>query len=228
MISIPFTGQQNRVEFRLINSGKISFEERIMIPDEVKLVNRAREGDIAAFEKLYKINREKIFKMAFGFVRNHADAEDLLQETFTRAFIAIRRVRSRQQLYFSTWIYRIGINCCISFLRKSKAQQQGDKQHIFSHKNTLCTDTPGSNPERYVEIEEMKNIFKNVLDSLSSRQRAILVLRYYAGFKIKDIAVRMNCSEGSIKKQLSRGFSKIKKRLNVFFPQEEKDELQKM
>ena len=64
-----------------------------MLPDEKILVDQAREGDRAAFEQLYKINREKIFRLAYGFVKNSADAEDLLQDIFTRAFLAIKRFK---------------------------------------------------------------------------------------------------------------------------------------
>ena len=97
-----------------------------------------------------------------------------------------------------------------------------EKGHqIPLQKNTAHDEAENGNPERLVEIEEMQNIFKSGLDTLSPRQRTIVVLRYYSGFKIKDIAKKMNCSEGSIKKQLSRGFCKLKKQLNVYLKGEE-------
>ena len=182
-----------------------------MVLDEGKLVLLAIEGDLGAFEELYKINREKIFRLIYGFVKNSADAEDLLQEVFSRAFLAIKRFNPRKGSVFSTWLCRIGINCSISFLRKSRGQQKRERQIIF-HGSGSVVEARNCNPESLAEIEEIENIFKKGLDTLSYKQRTIVVLRYYNGFKIKDIAEKMQCSEGSVKRQLFRGFSKPARR----------------
>lgn len=186
-----------------------------MIMDEGKLVMLARQGDLTAFEELYNTNRGKIYRLAYGFVKNTADAEDLLQEIFFKAFLAIKNFKPKKGLLFSTWLYRIGINCSISFLRKHKKQKKKNQD--------ILQENPGQfkaqhlNPETALEIEEMHLAFKNELDTLSSKQRTIIVLRYYNGLKIKEIAEKMRCSEGSVKKQLSRAFSKLKKQLNFLF-----------
>ncbi len=76
-----------------------------------------------------------------------------------------------------------------------------------------------------MEMEELQTIFKNSLDTLSCRQRTIIVLRYFNGLKIKEIAERLKCSEGSVKKQIFRALSGLRKKLNVFFKEEKDHEL---
>ncbi len=183
--------------------------------DEDKLVMLAKQGNLTAFEELFKANREKIYRLAYGFVKNTADAEDLLQETFFKAFLAIKNFKPKKRLIFSTWLYRIGINCSISFLRKHKKQKEKN-QDIFQE-NPVQFKARHPNPETLLETEEMHRVFKNELDTLSSKQRTIIVLRYYNGLKVKEIAEKMRCSEGSVKKQLFRAFSKLKKQLNFLF-----------
>ena len=90
--------------------------------DEQHLVGLAKLGDNNAFEELYSQNKEKIFYLTFRYTRCQQDAEDLLQETFTRAFSSIDQFMSRDDATFSTWLYRIGINCSINFIRKHKKQ----------------------------------------------------------------------------------------------------------
>lgn len=194
-----------------------------MNSNEQKLVEQAKEGNMAAFEELYKSNREKIFRLTHGFVNNNADAEDLLQEIFSRAFQALNRFKPNRDANFSTWLYKIGINYSISFLRKSRRQKRGNQQPIKD--NLKIAAAENSNPERLVEMEELKTTFKNGLDTLSCRQRTIIVLRYYNGLKIKEIAEHLKCSEGSVKKQIFRALSGLRKKLNVFFKEEKNHEL---
>lgn len=183
--------------------------------DESKLVMLAKQGSPAAFEELYKTNREKIYRLAYGFVKNTADAEDLLQEIFIKAFLAIKKFKPGKQLLFSTWLYRIGINCSISFLRKHKKYIVRDRD--ISRANPDQFNPGHLNPETRHEIEETLRVFNNELETLSSKQRTIIVLRYYNGLKIKEIAEKMRCSEGSVKKQLFRSFAKLKKQLISYF-----------
>ena len=194
-----------------------------MKSNEQKLVEQAKRGNLTAFEDLYRLNREKIFYLALGFVDNIADAEDLLQEIFSRAFQGLNRYKQKRNANFSTWLYKIGINYSISFLRKSQRQKRRHQQPIQD--NLEMAAASNSNPERLVEMEELHTIFKNSLDTLSCKQRTIIVLRYFNGLKIKEIAEHLKCSEGSIKKQIFRALSGLRKKLNVFFKEEKEHEM---
>ena len=182
-----------------------------MTNDELHLVALAKLGDNTAFKELYTRNKERIFNLVFQYTRNRQDAEDLLQETFTRAFLAIDQFRSHERAAFSTWLYRIGINCSLNFIRKRKSH----RNHIAL--NREIPEEPAassrSNPEETTAFNEMLSELSAGLEHLSAKQRMIFVLKHSEGLKTKEIAQLMKCGEGSIKKQLNRAMSTLVKRL---------------
>jgi RNA polymerase sigma-70 factor (ECF subfamily) len=183
---------------------------------EVNLVISAKAGNQLAMEALFVTNREKIFSLAFQYVGNRQDAEDLLQEIFFRAFGALGTFDPHKGAAFSTWLYRIGINTCINFLRKrkleSKMRQSGE--HL-----SRPTDCLPSDPEQRMLAEEIGLGLERGLNELSPRQRMIVVLKHYQGLKVKEIAGMMKCSEGSVKKQLFRAVRGLKKKLTTLYQQ---------
>lgn len=183
---------------------------------EANLVISAQEGDPAAMEELFLMNREKIFGLAFQYVRNHQDAEDLLQEIFFRAFGSLSGFDPGRGASFSTWLYRIGINVSINFLRKKKLELK----HRQAEENCMSQpDGCRSNPERQLLSREILESVERCLDELSPRQRMIFILKHFQGLKVREIAETMKCSEGSVKKQLFRAVKRLQGKLAIFFPQ---------
>jgi RNA polymerase sigma-70 factor, ECF subfamily len=184
-----------------------------MTDDEGHLVALAKLGDNTAFEELYLQNKEKIFHLTFRYTRSRQDAEDLLQETFFRAFFSIRRFDARGGAAFSTWLFRIGINCSINFVKKHKRQMSYRENREPLPGDTM--DCEGSNPEETAAFNELVAELEAGLNSLSARQRMIFVLKHHEGLKAREIAQLMKCSEGSVKKQLNRAMAKLVKKLAV-------------
>ncbi|MCP4218043.1 MAG: RNA polymerase sigma factor [bacterium] len=191
-----------------------------MTTDQGTLVGLASEGNHPAMERLYLENKEKIFHLAYRYCGNSQDAEDLLQEIFARAFTALmkKKYRYRAEADFSTWLYRVGINYCISFLRKNKKH----RDHLRDKFPGGAGDTldklgaNGPGPEHIAGMEQMKQKVNVGLETLSPKQRMVFVLRFYQGYQIKDIADYMECSEGSVKKQLFRAVSRLREQLKNF------------
>ena len=186
--------------------------------DEHKLIELACKGYHPAMEELYMRNKEKIYNLAYRFVGNGQDAEDLLQEIFTRAFIALVKNKFKQQagVAFSTWLYRIGINYSISFLRKNKKFLA---HHVEPMEDNDPIDTTGSDdpgPEHAAVMTDMNEKITACLDGLSAKQRMIFVLRFHEDLQVKEIAQHMGCSEGSVKKQLHRAVSGVRQKLTFF------------
>lgn len=193
-----------------------------MKTDEHNLVDLAQKGDHTAMEELFMQNKEKIFNLAFRSTGNTQDAEDLLQDIFSKAFIAVRKnqYQAREDAAFSTWLYRIGINCCISFLRKNKKhflhlQQprsgRDETEEGTDPLDTARSDDPG--PEHSAQMKQVREKVNNALSLLSAKQRMIFVLRFYQGLQVNEIARHMGSSEGSVKKQLSRATAKVRERI---------------
>ena len=83
-----------------------------------ELVNLAKEGNIGAMRTLYDQNRVRILKLAYSYARNQEDAEEILQETFAKAFMALQKNKLRESRSFPSWLYRIGIHASLDLVRK--------------------------------------------------------------------------------------------------------------
>ena len=187
----------------------------MMNVEELELIVNARQGDNRAMEALYSMNREMIFRLAFQYVGNSADAEDLLQEIFIKAFSAIKSFDPNRGGAFSTWVYRICVNTSINFLKRKKLEQTvaDSRKNILPGQDHKISRTP----ERNAMDEEIR--LASALDTLSAKQRMIFTLKHYQGLKIKEIATIMKCSEGSVKKQLFRAVNGLRTSLHALGPE---------
>lgn len=186
-----------------------------MKTEEHNLVKSACNGHHPAMEELFMQNKEKIYHLAFRYAGNQPDAEDLMQEIFAHAFIALakKKYKPHADADFSTWLYRVGINYAISFLRKNKKFHQ-DRRDISDDYNPLeTTHSPDPGPEHSAVMTDMHHKVNACLAALSPKQRMIFVLRHYEGLQMNEIAQHMNCSTGSIKKQLFRATASVRETL---------------
>jgi len=184
---------------------------------EYELVALAKQGDEDSFRILAESNMKKIFKLAYQYAGNYHDAEDISQEAFIRAFNSLANFRGESS--FSTWLYRITINCCLNFRRKKNNLREESFDHM-NDKNPYVFCQPkmhkSFNLEKKLWQREMMDKIENALEGLSPKQRMIFVLRYYRHLSIKEIGKAMGCAEGTIKKQLFRAIINIRKQLNSF------------
>ena len=187
-----------------------------MIPEESTLVARAGAGDRAAMQRLYEGHRQRIYRMAWRYTGDGGEAQDIMQETFIKAFSALERGRLTDANFFSTWLYRIGINLCLDYRRR----QRSDRREPLAD-DIAAGGGEAAGPESRLEKEEAALRLRGWLAALSPRQRMVLVLRHYQGLKLHEIAERMGCSTGSVKRQLFRSWRTMRRRA----AEEEKNEL---
>jgi RNA polymerase sigma-70 factor (ECF subfamily) len=185
--------------------------------DEIALVQAAQEGNMNAFETLMKNNRQRIFALAYQYTKNPEDTEDIFQDTFLKAYNNIQKFRAGQDTSFSAWLYRIGINCSIDHLRKHKRRREttANGQDV----QTLPTSDSGTDPEKQQQKTEIQEKTEAVLKTIAPRQRMVFILRHYQQLSIKEIAEYLDCSEGSVKKQLFRAISTFKEQFKSFIPE---------
>lgn len=189
------------------------------------VIQLAQEGNTEAFRQLFDENKQKIFSLAYRYAKNAEDAEDILQETFIKAYNSLHKFHVQQETEFSAWVYRIGINCSIDHLRKNKIKK--DKYIDVDNMPNISSNKEGSDPEHSSLLKEVRKSLEQVLNKLPARQRMIFILRHYQQLSIKEIAEYLKCSEGSVKKQLFRAFSEVKKQFKRLVL-ENKYEMQKV
>lgn len=188
-----------------------------MEKDEELQIRKAQHGNLQAFEKLVHCYDAKIMQLIFNMVNNIEDTKDLYQEVFIKAFRSIKTFRFQSEFY--TWLFRIAINTCINF-RKRKAFHQHDSLDNYVNENDrnwkIFIATEEENPEQHLIDKELNNQIQRSIDQLSAKQRSVFVLKHYHGYKLREIAGIMNCSEGTVKNYMFRAVQKLKASLKEY------------
>jgi RNA polymerase sigma-70 factor (ECF subfamily) len=181
--------------------------------DEEALIQTAREGDRGALRILYDQNKQRIFALAYQYTRNCEDAEDILQETFIKAFRSLPKFNTKNGSRFSPWLYRIGINCSLDYLRRNKKRKENNSLLGKNYLENISPENDQSDPIKRRQKEEVREKIDQILHKLSGQQRMVFVLKHYQQLTIKEIAECMNITEGGVKKHLFRAVSKIRESL---------------
>lgn len=159
--------------------------------DEKNLVHKARQGDKEAFAELYESHFDKIYRYMVVKIGNKAEAEDMTQQVFIRAYESIGSYQW-QGIPFSAWLFRIAHNQIVDFIRKA------------SKKPTVPLDESlpivgDSNPQMEVEVKLNMEQVTMAARQLTKAQREVISLRFAGGLSISEVASAMHKSEGAIK-----------------------------
>lgn len=170
------------------------------------LVLAAQSGDSDSFTELYRLYNQKIFALARTTVRSNADAEDVLQMTFLKAWNHLGKLKNPSA--FSTWIQRITLNQCYSLLRKkhidiSIDDDDEDTEPIQPESDLML-------PEVYAERSDLKERLGRIIRSLSTVQQQTVTLYYFDGLPVENIAWIMDCSVNTVKSRLFLARKSIK------------------
>jgi len=179
---------------------------------------RSRAGAQSAFRVLVERHSHTIFRLAFRISGNEQDAEDLVQETFLRAYKQLHRFDARSA--FGTWLYRIGVNCSLDLLRSRKLlreHQPLEHDHAKSdHAKTGWLEQVASrdpSPERLSQSHQIAELLQPALEQLSETERSAFLLRHYEGCDIEQIAEVLGVKGGAAKHSVFRAVQKLRRAL---------------
>jgi len=180
--------------------------------EDRQLVRLAQEGSPAAFEELVAKYQSKVFSMALSFTRNREAADDLAQEVFLKAYLALPRFHGKSE--FGTWLYRISINHIKDYLRKkgrAKEVSLDDVQEIaFSNKE----QTERAEQER--ETEARRTLVQRFVQGLPEKYRVIVTLRDIQGLAYEQISQALHLSPGTVDSRLHRARRMLRKKLSPY------------
>ena len=191
-----------------------------MALSDIELIHQVKQGNDNAFEQLvYRYDRT-VLSIALKYTGDTDDAKDLYQEVFIRVYRGINNFKFRSE--FSTWLYRIAVNVCLSYksrnkeyLRVSINVEDDDTDFIKDASEQLVYEGPS--PEAAAEGSELAEIVDAALEILSPRQKITFVLKHYEGYKIREIAEMLNCKEGTVKKYLFDAIKNLRKKLSSIY-----------
>ena len=168
---------------------------------------RARQGDSEAFRELVEQHSRSVFRLAFRMTRNEQDAEDVVLESFLRAYRQLGRFESRAN--FGTWLYRIVANCSVDLMRSKQARHdQVRGESLDAAAELPASDTPG--PERLARSAEVERRVREALGALSPLERAAFTLRHYEGRSIDEISKTLGLGTSAAKHSVFRAVKKLR------------------
>jgi RNA polymerase sigma-70 factor (ECF subfamily) len=168
---------------------------------------RARQGDSEAFRELVERHSRSVFRLAYRMTGNEQDAEDVVQESFLRAYKQLGRFESRAN--FGTWLYRIVSNCSVDLMRARQARHDQVRGDSLDEAAQLpAGDLPG--PDRMAQSAEIERRVQAALSELSPLERAAFTLRHYEGRSIEEIGAALNLGTSAAKHSVFRAVKKLR------------------
>jgi len=179
------------------------------------VVDRARSGDSDAFRVLVERHSRALFRLSYRMTGNETDAEDVVQETFLRAYRQLGRFDGRAN--FGTWLYRIAANCALDLVRArtrrgertaSEAPAESGERDPLA---LVSSNAPG--PDRLAISGQVRQRMAEAMNELSPVERTAFVLRHFEGMCMEEVGRALGCQQGAAKHSVFRAVQKLRRAL---------------
>lgn len=206
-----------------ISGGAEAERRRTVAADDLSLIATVRGGGEAgsdAYRTLVERYQEKVYRIAFEVLRSHEDAQDATQESFVKAFLALKEFKGDSSFY--TWLYRIAFNMSVDWKRKvARRPSQELKEDSVPYSGPLSGTVEG--PHAALVRKEQGDKIQEVLKELSDEHRTVVVLREVEGMSYEEIADVVGVSKGTVMSRLFYARRKLQEGLVSVHP--ERDEV---
>ncbi len=177
------------------------------------ILDRFKNGDKSAFEEIVLTYQNNIYSLCSYMLGDTDTANDAAQETFLKAYQSLKNFRPNASIY--TWLYRIAVNTCIDYKRKSTFETHfphttNDTSHIEEQPSVDLS------PEKSYESKQIADALNNALNKLSLKLKTIIVMKEVEGLSYEEIADILDISIGTVKSRISRAREELKKLIKGF------------
>ena len=184
-----------------------------MEDDLKELISKAKQGDRGAFDELVKATYQKVHGLALRLTGNEHDADDVVQDTYVRAFRSLQKFRGDAR--FSTWLHRITANSASTFMgRRQRDSRHDDIDGVID----LADHREGNDPEFALQNGAVGQRLRRALDNLPERLRNVVVLRDVHGMSHREIAQELDITEAAAKVRLHRARARLRDGLVAWRP----------
>ncbi|MDO8834365.1 MAG: sigma-70 family RNA polymerase sigma factor [Vicinamibacterales bacterium] len=177
---------------------------------DVDVVALVQRGNHEAFRILVERHSRAVFRVAYRLTGREEDAEDVVQETFLRAFRQIARFEARSS--FATWLYRIAFNCAHDILRqrpkpgsRTSLDDEDERRRV-----DLADASPDADPAQVLAARRLGARLRQAMDELTSQERAAFVMRHYEGLSIEEIGRALDLGASAAKHSVFRAVRKLR------------------
>ena len=181
---------------------------------EAELIRQSCAGSIDAFEQLILLYEKRVYTIAYKYMGNHEDANDMAQESLIKAYQSIGSFRG--DAAFGTWLGKITVNRCLDELRKRKKMQitsLEDPLELEDGSVKKELESPAVTPEEHAVQQETAAYMQMLIGELKEEYRTVIALREIEGYSYEDIADILSCSVGTVKSRISRARQYLKERI---------------
>lgn len=184
-----------------------------MEANDAATVAQVLAGDRESFRVLVERHSRAIFRVAYRLTGNEHDAEDIVQETFLRAYRALHQFESRAN--FGTWLHRVAVNCALDHLRQAKNREEEAPGLRQEEDGDPFTSVPSAapTPERLLLSAEMRQKLQCAMAQLSGQERAAFVMRHFDGCSIAEIGAALGVRGNTAKNAVFRAVRKLRETL---------------
>jgi RNA polymerase sigma-70 factor (ECF subfamily) len=185
---------------------------------DVALVERARAGDLAAFDQLVRQYERQVFRIAQHITQNREDAQDVVQDAFFKAYQKLDQFQGNSKFY--TWLVRIAVNEALMRLRKRRtAKTVSMDEDVQTEEGSLPRDFAdwSPNPEQQYKQSELREILQKTIQGLPPGFRTVFTLRDVEGLSTEETAEALNLSIPAVKSRLLRARLQLRERLSRYF-----------
>ncbi len=181
---------------------------------DVATVSRARAGDSDAFRLLVEQHSRLVFRVAYRMTGNEHDADDVVQETFLRAYKQLGRFEERAN--FGTWLHRIAVNCALDLLRSRGRldRHYGGDPEEAEMMGAISSSDPQQ--DRLLLSAELRNQVTAAMEKLSGNERTAFVLRHFEGMPVEEIGKTLGIQVNAAKHTIFRAVRKLRESLEPF------------
>ena len=181
---------------------------------EAELIQQSCAGSIDAFEQLILLYEKRVYTIAYKYMGNHEDANDMAQEALIKAYQSIGSFRG--EAAFGTWLGKITANRCLDELRKRKKLQTTSLEDTLELEEGCVKkelESPAVTPEEHAVQQETAAYMQMLIGELKEEYRVAIVLREIDGYSYEAIADSLSCSVGTVKSRISRARQYLRERI---------------
>lgn len=165
------------------------------------------KGDISAFEQILKKYKDIIINVAYRFVQNYSEAEDIAQEVFLKIYHSAKTYKPEAK--FSTWVYKITVNLSLNYLRSRKHLPTVPLEETLEISEAVT-------PENNFEKKELTRRVKEALNSLPENQKLAVILKKYENLSYEEIGKIIGCSSSAVDSLIQRAKQNLKRKLERY------------
>lgn len=193
--------------------------------DDIALATEAKQGDKGAFTELVNRYAQRVFRVARHITKNDQDAEDVLQDTFLKAYSRLGQFEGNAKFY--TWIVRVAVNEALMRMRRGKNRVTVSlDQELETSDGAIQRELPAEteSPEESLSRTELRESLTQAIDSLSETYRPVFVLRDVEGLSTEETAEMLNLSLPAVKSRLLRARLQLRQKLRRFLRKDDRQE----